>query len=177
VRVCSCSSNYIGACTNSLRGTLSLTIAICCWWYVDPIRAADITWNGNGTGIGGINSDSWQNVDNWDRFGSPFSLHRVPDDGDTVTLNRRRPVRLNGNTAPINGLNVEGPVDFDTNGYLLEVDNNGAAKTHVASDNFGELAFNISPRIGGRLAFRTSELEIYGPDMDPSTGVNFAVWG
>ena len=59
------------------------------------LPAADIDW------IGGFN-DSWQQVFNWDPFGFPFSIRRVPGDGDRAIVNPAFPdtVRLYADTDP-----------------------------------------------------------------------------
>ncbi len=90
-------------------------------------RAADIFWNG------GFNN-SWHQTFNWDPFGSPFSIHRVPTDLDKVFINTPAgdDISLFGDTAPINGLMLSNAIILRTNGYLLDVDDDGAAQVEVS---------------------------------------------
>jgi hypothetical protein len=100
--------------------------------------AADIQWNGS------VNS-SWDNLDNWDPFGSPFCcIHRVPGDGDTAILANPAGdnVILLGDTAPINGVTIGNGIKLNTNGRLLQVDNAGAATTTVAGPGSRLMAFD-----------------------------------
>lgn len=94
--------------------------------FVAPLRAADIFWNG------GFNN-SWQQEFNWDPFGSPFSIRRVPTDLDTVFINTPADddLSLYGDSAPIDGLMLSNGITLRTNGHRLTVDDGGTAQVEV----------------------------------------------
>ncbi len=94
--------------------------------FVSPLRAAEIFWNG------GFNN-SWQQEFNWDPFGTPFSIRRVPTDFDSVFINTPADddLSLFGDTAPINGLTLSNAIILRTNGHRLTVDDDGAAQVEV----------------------------------------------
>lgn len=98
-----------------------------------PASALEIPWDGSGTPPFGTNANSWQNVNNWAPVGSPFSVHRVPIDGDTATIDMvgSAVVELNADTAPIDGVILRGGMALDTNGFTLRVDELGIAVTEV----------------------------------------------
>jgi T5SS/PEP-CTERM-associated repeat protein len=120
--------------------------------FAVPVRAASIQWNGGF-------SQFWHQEFNWDPFGSPFSIRRIPTDIDTATLLTPAgdDVYLGGNTEPINGLTVGNGIDFYTNGFLLQVDNAGAATTSIA----GGAELHVDPRVGGA-GFETDNLFLTG---------------
>ena len=147
------------------RGSLSC-LAIVCFWSgsgVALIRGADIHWNGNGSGVGGANSESWQNVDNWDPFGSPFSTHRVPGDGDIALLTNpfSDTVRLFGNTALIDGMTLSHSNRLHTNGHLLEIDKGGFQGAGTAAIAGINSTLFVEPRAAGS-SFRADNLLLSG---------------
>jgi T5SS/PEP-CTERM-associated repeat protein len=116
-------------------------------------RSAEIQWNG------GFNQ-SWHQVFNWNPFGSPFSIRRIPSDIDTANLLTPAgdDVFLFGDTEPINGLIMSNGIDLFTNGFLLEVDNAGSATASIA----GAGRLFVEPRTGGGNAFETDNLFLTG---------------
>jgi hypothetical protein len=122
--------------------------------------AADIQWNG------GFN-DSWHQEFNWDFFGSPFSIRRVPTNSDTATLATpaNDVVRLYGDTAMINGLTVQNRIDLLTNGFRLLVDDGGAATTLLS----GNALLRVDPASGG-LGFHTDNLRINNAQLEVAGG-------
>jgi T5SS/PEP-CTERM-associated repeat protein len=137
-----------------MRCCVGIKLVFCAvTWHTRFAPAADIHWNGNSNAI-------WQNVNNWDPFGSPFSVHRVPGDFDTANFQTPASdsVSLHGDTAPINGLLVTSGIDIHTGGYLLQVDDAGSATSTIAGS--GTSIF-VAPSFGfGGLGFHTDRLFI-----------------
>ncbi len=143
----------------AMRNTIAnLTMIL----FASSSLAADIQWNGDGGVLG--NPESWQNVDNWDPFGSPFVIHRVPGDGDTATISNPANdiVKLHGNTAPINGLTVNNSAELLTNGHLLQVDNGGFAGSATTAIAGGGTRLWVDERTGGGSALVTDNLLMSG---------------
>lgn len=137
--------------------------------YPQPqARSAEIQWNG------GFNS-SWHQVFNWDFFGSPFSIRRIPTDTDTAHLLTPAgdDVFLFGDTEPINGLIVSNSIDLSTNGFLLEVDNAGSGAASIA----GASRLYVDPRVGGGNAMETDNLLLTGGGILQLNGGDALVQG
>lgn len=130
-----------------------------------PVWALEIPWDGSGTPPFGTNSESWQNVENWQPVNAGIvTVHRVPEDGDTARLTNPAAdvVRLFGNTAPIDGLTINNGVNLLTNGHLLQVDDGGlAGSAQTAIAGAGTILW-VDERTGGGSAFVTDNLFMSG---------------
>ncbi len=107
-------------------------------WQGQAANAADIYWNGS------VNA-YWSLVNNWDWVGGPpFGFHRVPGDGDKAWLvdPDHDIVLLSGHTAPINGLTIYDNIHLSTSGYLLAVDDDGAAESKL----WNQAELYVTPR-------------------------------
>jgi len=134
--------------------SLSATLALACLG-VHSAEALNNYWTG-------ANGNSWHDVANWRFMGTITPIPRVPSDGDVAVVNQplgAPDVVLNGNTAPINGLQVLTSGVVNTNGHLLQVDDGGAALTTVMG-NADFSAIEVVPRVGGGVAFQTDNLEL-----------------
>jgi len=80
--------------------------------------------------------DSWNATFNWHFVGPVVPQPRVPTDIDVAILETPNSdqVNLYADTAPINGLQIYNNIDLFTNGYLLNVDDDGAAETLISGN-------------------------------------------
>jgi len=146
----------------------SLPRTLCSTWlaalllaggYLELADAASITWRGGAT-FGGL-PDSWQNVNNWNPFGSPFSIHRVPGDSDTAILSTPAGdiVRLYGGTDPVNGVTIGNGILFETNGWHLNAEDAGAATVSVSgAGSLLRVSDSFAAGGGGMTQFTTDNL-------------------